>query len=181
MDSGATWTTRSSSLALTPQVVSVTDWHINADEPSVLDYNTNFKSAGQLTSLYAADAFRIADHDPVLIDLNPVNDPPVASAGGPSAGDEGQTVALSATGSDPDGTAVTFAWDLNNDNVFETPGQTATFSAVDGTFDYTVNVEGDGCDGAIELSPLPSSPSTTSRRLWVHPLCCLNLPPKAAA
>ena len=130
-----------SSHTLTPQVVSVTDWHINADEPSVLDYNTNFKSVGQITSLYAPDEFRIADHDPVLIDLNPVNDPPTANAGGPYTADEGQTVALSATGSDPDGTPVTFAWDLNNDNVFETPGQTATFDAVDGTFDYTVNVQ----------------------------------------
>ena len=75
-----------------------------------------------------------------MIGLNP-NAPPTANAGGPYTADEGQTVALSATGSDPDGTAVTFAWDLNNDNVFETPGQTATFSAVDGTFDYTVNVQ----------------------------------------
>ena len=73
-----------SSHTLTPQVVSVTDWHINADEPSVLDYNTNFKSAGHITSLYVPDVFRISDHDPVLIDLNPVNDPPAANAGGPT-------------------------------------------------------------------------------------------------
>ncbi len=59
-----------SSHSLTPQVAAVFDWHINADEPSVLDYNTNFKSADQINSLYAPDAFRIADHDPVLIDLN---------------------------------------------------------------------------------------------------------------
>jgi len=36
----------------------------------VLDYNTNFKSAGQLVSLYAPDQFRIGDHDPVLLGLN---------------------------------------------------------------------------------------------------------------
>ena len=28
------------------QVTGVADWHINADEPSVLDYNTDFKTAG---------------------------------------------------------------------------------------------------------------------------------------
>ena len=43
---------------LTTQVAGVEDWHINVDEPSVLDYNTNFKSAGQVTSLYAPDQFR---------------------------------------------------------------------------------------------------------------------------
>ena len=48
------------------------DYHINADEPSVLDYNTDFKTAG-LTSLilYAPDRFRISDHDPVMVGLNP--------------------------------------------------------------------------------------------------------------
>jgi uncharacterized protein len=38
---------------LDPQVTGVGVWHINADERSVLDYNTNFKSAGQVASLYA--------------------------------------------------------------------------------------------------------------------------------
>jgi len=46
------------------------EYHINADEPSALDYNTNFKSAGQLTSLYAADEYRTSDHDPLVIGLN---------------------------------------------------------------------------------------------------------------
>ena len=55
---------------LTPQVLSVTDWHINADEPSVLDYNTDFKTANLQTTLYAPDWFRVSDHDPVLVDLD---------------------------------------------------------------------------------------------------------------
>lgn len=55
--------------SLQPQVKGVYEWHINADEPSVLDYNTNFKSAGQQASLYAPDEFRISDHDPVIVDL----------------------------------------------------------------------------------------------------------------
>ncbi len=63
-----------SSASLTSQVKGVADWHINSDEPSVLDYNTDFKSAGQVVSLYAADMYRAADHDPVLIDLDPILD-----------------------------------------------------------------------------------------------------------
>ncbi len=34
--------------SITTQVTGVGDWHINADEPSVLDYNTEFKSASQV-------------------------------------------------------------------------------------------------------------------------------------
>ncbi len=55
--------------SLLSQVAGVYEWHINADEPAVLDYNTNFKSAGQVDSLYAPDEFRISDHDPVIVDL----------------------------------------------------------------------------------------------------------------
>ncbi len=55
---------------LTPQISGATTWHINADEPTVLDYNTEFKSAGQIVSLFNADAYRISDHDPLLIGLN---------------------------------------------------------------------------------------------------------------
>jgi predicted extracellular nuclease len=52
------------------QVSGAADFHINADEPSVLDYNTNFKSPQQVTSLFAADAYRTSDHDPVLVGLS---------------------------------------------------------------------------------------------------------------
>jgi predicted extracellular nuclease len=57
------------SASLRPQVTGVGEYHINADEPSVLDYNTDFKSAGQLISLYNTDPFRVSDHDPVLVGL----------------------------------------------------------------------------------------------------------------
>ncbi|AMK75570.1 MULTISPECIES: ExeM/NucH family extracellular endonuclease [Methylomonas] len=55
--------------ALTPQVKSAGEWHINADEPRALDYNTEFKTAGQINNFYAADAYRSSDHDPLLIKL----------------------------------------------------------------------------------------------------------------
>jgi predicted extracellular nuclease len=57
------------SASLAAQVSGVAEWHINADEPNVLDYNTNFKNAGQISDLFAPDEFRMSDHDPVLVDL----------------------------------------------------------------------------------------------------------------
>jgi predicted extracellular nuclease len=58
------------SASVQPQVAGVYEWHINADEPSVLDYNTNFKTANLQSTLYAPDQFRISDHDPVIVDLD---------------------------------------------------------------------------------------------------------------
>ena len=52
--------------SLASQATGAADDHINADEPSVLDYNTNFKTAGQVASLFAPDEFRTSDHDPVV-------------------------------------------------------------------------------------------------------------------
>lgn len=57
------------SASLVLQVSGADSDRINADEPSVLDYNTNFKSAGPVASLYAADEFRTSDHDPLLVGL----------------------------------------------------------------------------------------------------------------
>jgi hypothetical protein len=51
------------------QVTGVTSYHINSDEPSVLDYNTNFKSAGQIVSLFSPDQYRGSDHDPIIVGL----------------------------------------------------------------------------------------------------------------
>jgi len=59
-----------SSRSLARQVRGVTTWHINADEPPVLDYNVEFKSADQVADLYAPTPFRSSDHDPVLVGLD---------------------------------------------------------------------------------------------------------------
>ena len=65
--------------SLLSQVTGVGDYHINADEPSVLDYNVNFKTPNLQTILYAPDQFRMSDHDPVVIGLAP-NAPPTVTA-----------------------------------------------------------------------------------------------------
>jgi predicted extracellular nuclease len=58
------------SRSLAAQVAGAADWHINADEPNVLDYNVEFKSANLQASLYAPDPFRSADHDPLVVGLS---------------------------------------------------------------------------------------------------------------
>jgi hypothetical protein len=60
-----------------------------------------------------------------------VNQPPSVAAGGPYNVDEGGSVAVTASGSDPEGGALTYAWDLDNNGSFETMGQSVTFSAAD--------------------------------------------------
>lgn len=56
--------------SLQAQVTGAADWHINADEPSALDYNLENKNAGQQASLYAPNAYRSSDHDPLVVGLN---------------------------------------------------------------------------------------------------------------
>ncbi len=58
------------SSSLASQVTGVAEWHINADEPLVLDYNTEFKSAGQVNGLFDPGPFRASDHDPVVVGLS---------------------------------------------------------------------------------------------------------------
>ncbi len=53
------------SAGLASQVASVAVWHGNADEPPVLDYTLRFKTDDR----FVADAYRVSDHDPVIVDL----------------------------------------------------------------------------------------------------------------
>lgn len=80
-----------------------------------------------------------SDHDPSVVRVL-LNDSPSASAGGPYSVDEGSTVTLTASGSDPEGGALSFAWDLDDNGTFETPGQNVSFSADDGPASPVVRV-----------------------------------------
>ena len=55
--------------------------------------------------------------------------PPTVNAGGPYDVVVGGSVVVSATGSQPDGQALTYRWDLDDNGTFETLGQSVTFSA----------------------------------------------------
>ena len=65
---------------LTGQVTGTTAWHINADEPDLIDYDTSFKKANQ-DAIYAPDAYRSSDHDPVVVGLETCDEiPPTIDA-----------------------------------------------------------------------------------------------------
>lgn len=56
------------SASLVPQVVEAIEWHINADEPALLDYNLEF---GRDPALFDPDSpYRASDHDPVIVGLD---------------------------------------------------------------------------------------------------------------
>lgn len=73
----------------------------------------------------------------------PVNQPPAANAGGPYTTPEGSAVTVNGSGStDPDGDALTFAWDLDNDGSHDdATGPTASFFGVDGPSTHTVGLK----------------------------------------
>ena len=134
------------STSLAAQVSGVTEWHVNADEPIALDYNVEFKTPNQVNTFYADDAFRSSDHDPVLVGVD-LNASPTVDAGGPYEVVEGESVTVTATGDDPDGDPLTYAWDLDDDGTFETPGQSATFSAAAITAPASLTIRVRATDG----------------------------------
>ncbi|MEM6526739.1 MAG: dockerin type I domain-containing protein, partial [Chloroflexota bacterium] len=69
------------SATMTDQVVSATDYHINADEPDALDYDESFNPS----AWYVVDQYRTSDHDPVIVGLD-LADPP---GGTPDVNDDG--------------------------------------------------------------------------------------------
>jgi Ca2+-binding RTX toxin-like protein len=54
---------------LTAQVTGAADWHINSDEPDLVDYDTTFKPPEQ-EAIYEPNGYRSSDHDPVIIGLD---------------------------------------------------------------------------------------------------------------
>ncbi len=58
-----------SSASLAAQITGVADWHVNADEPDLIDYDMTYKQDAQ-DALYAPDPYRYSDHDPVIVGLN---------------------------------------------------------------------------------------------------------------
>ena len=68
------------SSSVSAQVTGVTEWHVNADEPVSLDYNTEFKNTPACTAANCTGPdlnnvansptpYRASDHDPVLVGL----------------------------------------------------------------------------------------------------------------
>ena len=64
---------------LRAQVTGSTVWHINADEPDLIDYDTEFKQDAQ-DAIYAPDQYRSSDHEAVIVGLALDQTPPVVVA-----------------------------------------------------------------------------------------------------
>jgi predicted extracellular nuclease len=61
------------SAKLSPKVTGATEWHINADEPQIIDYKDKHYGAPKSADLYNAKPYRSSDHDPLIIGLNLAN------------------------------------------------------------------------------------------------------------
>ncbi|GHF33844.1 hypothetical protein HNQ07_000214 [Deinococcus metalli] len=125
------------STSLDTQVTGITEWHINSDEPTVADYNVEFKNTPNCASstclgadLYnPATPFRASDHDPVLVGLNLASDSPTDPT--PPA------LTVAATGSDT-----------------ATAGQPYSLTVTTTGTPDSVSVNwGDGTSGAVTASP----------------------------
>ena len=92
--------------AMAEIVLDVNIWHINADEPDLIDYDTTFKLPAQ-DALYAPDAYRSSDHDPVIVTLN-LNVAPVAADQSVTT-DEDTSIDVTLSATDVNGDVLTFA------------------------------------------------------------------------
>ncbi len=130
------------SASLAGQVMGAADWHINSDEPDVLDYDTSFKPPAQ-DALYEANAYRTSDHDPVVTGLNLTNTPPVA-ANDSYTTDEDTALTVAAPGvlsndSDAENAALTAA-------LVSGPSHGTLTLNADGSFAYTPASNYNGSD-----------------------------------
>ncbi|HKQ99899.1 MAG TPA: ExeM/NucH family extracellular endonuclease [Pyrinomonadaceae bacterium] len=129
--------------SLSNQVSGVTEWHINADEPLVLDYNTEFKTQ----DLYAPTPYRASDHDPVVVglDLNaPVEIQTLTASPNPAT--VNGAVNFSATFTDADASdthTATWQWGDSTSSAGTVSGNSVndshTYTAV-GTYTATLTV-----------------------------------------
>lgn len=88
---------------LAAKVAGATEWHINADEPLVIDYNLEFKQTACATcgpDYYTDSPFRASDHDPIVVGLNLVHRITGTAAADTIVGTPGDDVITGGVGAD---------------------------------------------------------------------------------
>lgn len=154
---------------LKAQVTGVTVWHINADEPNVLDYNTEFKTDDR----YAATPFRASDHDPVLVGLTLTADAvvsePILSATIPANAQASTPYRLTVTQAAAGGTAsltqLSVNWGDGTPNTALTAaGEAAHTYATPGSYTVTIRLTNSMAQTASQVGTVvvAAAPSGTS-------------------
>ena len=88
---------------LSGKVTGVAEWHINADEPLVIDYNQEFKQPACPAcgpDYYKPTPYRASDHDPIVLGLNLVHAINGTAGTDTIVGTPGDDVITGGTGSD---------------------------------------------------------------------------------
>jgi predicted extracellular nuclease len=98
------------SASMVSQVNRAADWHINSDEPDLLDYDTSFKPPAQ-DAIYEPNAYRSSDHDPVKVGLD-LDTPPTVKvvAGGTCSTGAGGTILVALSDLENPASALNFAF-----------------------------------------------------------------------
>ena len=115
----------------------------------------------------------------VTVTQAPVNGAPtVVASADPAGGTAPLTVAFSATGQDPEGDALTYAWSFGDGGTAEGATATHTFAAA-GTYSVTVTVkDAKGATGSAALTVVAGAGpgAWATRRAWS---CGRSLPPRS--
>lgn len=150
------------SASLKSQLSGITVWHINSEEPEIIDYT----SASKTDDRYAATPYRGSDHDPVVVGLNLAPDAAVAAttlaATVPTSGTAGSAVSITGLAAS-NGTSLVVSWgDGKSDTlVTSATGASHTYAAAGsytyaaaGSYTITLTLTGNA---------LPASRSSTIR------------------
>ena len=128
-----------------------------------------------LVRLIARDSCGATGEDCFLIHVNNVNRPPYADAGPDICIDEGTTVQLTCSGSDPDGDPVTYAWRVKSGRgTFSNP------SALHPMFTAPMTTNCEGEDLVLTLTVTDSCGLSTTDSMVVH-VNNVNKPPTVVA
>ena len=121
-----------------------------------------FADAGTSTGTVRVSDGSLTDEKSFTITVNNVNRAPVADAGGPYTGIIGVAVNFNGGGSsDPDGDALTYAWDFDSTDGIQTDATGVTAShtyTVGGTYTVTLTVS----DGSLSASDTATATISTS-------------------
>ncbi len=151
------------STTLKSQVTGVGVWHINSDEPIILDYNTEFKTDDR----YAATPYRASDHDPVLVALtlsaDTVAELPILSINVPTVAIAGSPTTVTVTEATPGGTATLAGLSINwgdatpDTTLAAAGGATHTYAAA-GTYTVVVTLTNSAAQSVSQSAVISVKP-----------------------